>query len=703
MRPWRASPQSLADLTDSLDRELMALILGGQRIHSLEHDPLDVGLAANARGSDSFAMVSGGWGVLLKRLAETGRAFVVDDEPESGDADTHTHTLQWGGGEPWVLWLVGRDTGDELALHVEFRREAQTLEVQQPEVVLGGPDGLLIHEGMVYGLDDRDAFRWVQHYRDLFAAHGRISPLKVAQNQVPQFLEKLYTLPSLPELELPEGVGPLEEHATPLPHLELYSPGSGPGFGNGKEPGFAAPLARNLLSARLWFAYGSHRIKPGQAGRFLPGDTTEVVTTADTEAATSQVNGNPGEDVVVDAAANALDLAESVEDELATQARTENPPELEDDDDFDRNPDMDNGEEEILGGRVSFSRDQRPVIIRRDLRGEEQALSLLIKLGFRPELGNGSSTELLGSVPVKSMPMVVMQLLAAGWVVTADRKIMARPGAANLSVTSGMDWFELRGGITFTRNDGTQEIVPLPAVLQAARDGRTLITLGDGSQGLLPEQWLAEHGLLAGVAEVDGDVLKFKRTQAAMLDTLLARQEMVQVDDVFALARKQLQEFEGIKPVEAPALFQGSLRPYQKDGLGWLAFLRQFGMGGVLADDMGLGKTIQVLAMLLSKNNPLANPPAADAGVVTGGQAENPTSEIQNPKFKPSLVIAPRSVVFNWIDEAHKFVPGLRVQAYTGTERQSLRQAFAEHDLVITTYGLIRRDIDELRKHPFTT
>ncbi len=766
MRAWRVTPQAVSELTDGLDRELVSLIVGGQRIHSADHDPLDVGLAMGARGADTFAMVSGAWRTLLKRLAETGRAFVFDDEPEAGDADSITYPLRWGDDVSWVLWLVGQDTGEALALEVEFRKGGDRLAVHEPEVVLGGPDGLLIHGGVVGLLEDRDSYRWVQHYRDEFFAHGKGSPLKVAQGEVPRFLEKLYTLASLPELELPEGVGPQEEHATPVPHLELYSPGSGPGFEAGKDGGLTGgsggtggnggtggtgggAMARNLLSARLWFGYGSHHIKPGQAGRFLPGgsanESGEVALWGQVDLANSLQDETQSTN---NAKLDALDLAESVEDELAAQVRVQGGDfDDDDDDDFSMRVEAQGPaeDESDRGERVSFAQGKRPVIIRRDLRAEEQAVALFISLGFRPELVNGNSTDLLGSLPVKSMPMVVMQLLMRGWVVSADRKIMARPGAANLSVTSGMDWFELRGGMTFTRADGNDEVVPLPAILQAAKEGRTLITLGDGSQGLLPDQWLVEHGLLVGVAQVEGDVLKFKRSQAALLDTLLARQEMVQVDDAFAAARERLHHFDGIVPMEPPGDFKGSLRPYQKDGLGWLAFLREFGMGGVLADDMGLGKTIQVLAMLLAESGPVAQWPSGqvkeeksgqvvewpsgqvtegERGSVAGypnprGDAARPRLGSTNSKFdgldcgsshkirnskstiRPSLVVAPRSVVFNWIDEAQRFVPDLRVQAYTGTERQSLREAFVEHDLVITTYGLVRRDVDELRKQRF--
>ena len=109
--------------------------------------------------------------------------------------------------------------------------------------------------------------------------------------------------------------------------------------------------------------------------------------------------------------------------------------------------------------------------------------------------------------------------------------------------------------------------------------------------------------------------------------------------------RERLGEFKGIAPRDPARAFHGELRPYQREGLGWLDFLREFGFGGSLADDMGLGKTIQVLALLQSRRRGSAG----DRG--------------------PSLVVVPRSLVFNWIQEAARFTPRLRVLDYTGPDR----------------------------------
>ncbi|HEY8452359.1 MAG: DEAD/DEAH box helicase [Micromonosporaceae bacterium] len=126
-----------------------------------------------------------------------------------------------------------------------------------------------------------------------------------------------------------------------------------------------------------------------------------------------------------------------------------------------------------------------------------------------------------------------------------------------------------------------------------------------------------------------------------------------------------------LEPAAEPPGFAGTLRPYQRRGLAWLRFLERVGLGGVLADDMGLGKTAQTLALIASDH----------AG--------------------PTLLVCPMSLVGNWQREAARFVPGLRVHVHHGAERTrgpDFAAAVSGADLVITTYGLVARDVDTLRR-----
>lgn len=326
-----------------------------------------------------------------------------------------------------------------------------------------------------------------------------------------------------------------------------------------------------------------------------------------------------------------------------------------------------------------------PAVVRRDRRAEADRLAALPSLGFRTA---GAASDLL-VIPARQVPSAVGRLVADGWVVTADQQVIRSASRPHLAVTSGIDWFELRGELQFATDTGNQS-VSLPDVLAAARNGQTMIRLTDGTWGLLPEQWLRQVGLLAAVAKCEADHLRFKPSQAPLLDALLTRAaDELQADQRFLEARRRARQFQSIQPLHEGSSFRGELRVYQRDGLGWLDFLRWFGMGGILADDMGLGKTVQVLAMLErlycpQPPQPPAAPPPPEAAPLL-----------------PSLIVVPRSVIFNWLDEAARFTPHLRVQAYTGSDRAALRSAFHDQHVIITSYGLLRRDADALYEHEF--
>jgi len=135
-----------------------------------------------------------------------------------------------------------------------------------------------------------------------------------------------------------------------------------------------------------------------------------------------------------------------------------------------------------------------------------------------------------------------------------------------------------------------------------------------------------------------------------------------------------LKDVHRLTDIPAPEQFHGTLRPYQARGLSWLVFLRRWGLGACLADDMGLGKTIQLLALLLHTRN--------------GGDGDGAAA-------KPTLVVCPTSVVSNWAHEAARFAPDLRVMVHHGPDRHrdgSFRSAAGKHDLVVTSYALVRRE-----------
>jgi superfamily II DNA or RNA helicase len=670
-RALRISPGSLHELTDPADREICALLLGGAAVDLGEMDRPGL----DDRPASAFRLPGGAGRALLRRMLATGRGMLRPAEnldlPVGGEGLRH---LAWDGDEPWLLWLMGQSVGQGLNLTLELRRGERKMPIAEPDLILGGDDGLVFYRGLAAPFDDRGARRWVEQFREDMHGGGAGTPIEVPARDVDRFLERLYRLPNLPEIEWPAGVGRPEVRVLPVPHLELFSPAS--------HPLMDAAQTRNLLLARLWFAYGDWKVLPGAPGRFVAADTGRPDAA---DAPPEFAPEGPRQLVAEWAGGRAGELAAEGAEYGSTDERAAG-------DDAQPGAAWDGGQAGSEADSESSPPETGP-LIRRDPGHENAELAVLADLGFRPSAAAGVEGQAAAVLPVKLMPQAVSELLGRGWVVTADQKLIRGAGQPTFSIRSGIDWFELHGGVRYGQpgTEGDGQLVALPEILAAARAGRTMIPLGDGTQGILPLQWLAEHGLLAAVGQVQGDHLTFKPGQAAMLDALLDQQEVVDVDRRFALARDEVRKFNGLVPLEAGVGFQGVLRGYQREGLGWLDFLRRFGMGGILADDMGLGKTIQVLAMLDDRYH-RAEGGAADAA---GGAQD------AGVKLPPTLIVVPRSVVFNWLDEAARFTPRLRVQAYTGADRHALRAAFAEQDVIVTSYGLMRRDAAELRHHAF--
>ena len=263
---------------------------------------------------------------------------------------------------------------------------------------------------------------------------------------------------------------------------------------------------------------------------------------------------------------------------------------------------------------------------------------------------------------------------------------------------SGIDWFEFDVGIPV---DG-RRINLLPQIIALLRtapddadddffelddgDRETLfVTLDDGR--LLPLPYakvkpilVALHELFRADLTVNGETLAFNRSRAAELANL---EELIagagiawSGGEALRVLGRRLREAGSIAEHAPPAGFAATLRPYQGQGYSWLRFLGAAGLGGVLADDMGLGKTVQALAHLLAEKQ--------------DGDAD-----------RPSLVVAPTSLMVNWRMEAERFAPALKVLTLHGPDRKARFDAMPGHDLVLTTYALLARDRDVLLAQPW--
>ncbi len=244
-------------------------------------------------------------------------------------------------------------------------------------------------------------------------------------------------------------------------------------------------------------------------------------------------------------------------------------------------------------------------------------------------------------------------------------------GSSNikLDIRENIDWFDVKAIVQFGEFQiEFKKIRKL--ILQKKRE----IKLPNGQTAVIPEAWFTEYSELFAFAESDDkeDNLKLRKHHLALVQEL-KKNNLAEV----TMSRKleKLKEFTEIEDHPLPSNFNGQLRPYQKAGFNWMQFLDQYNFGGCLADDMGLGKTVQTLAMLQSQKE------ADDYGA--------------------SLLIMPTSLIYNWEMEARKFTPDLKILVYTGTTRDKDVEQFTNYDLVLTSYGIIRLDIDILKQYYF--
>jgi superfamily II DNA or RNA helicase len=220
--------------------------------------------------------------------------------------------------------------------------------------------------------------------------------------------------------------------------------------------------------------------------------------------------------------------------------------------------------------------------------------------------------------------------------------------------------------ITFQTDEDASRVAEVAAVYQAWRDGLDVVPLADGGWAPLPIDWLERYGHkvadILAARRSDGEVPHYAAAPLASLCLELGKPP----PPSFEALKPLFESFEGLPeaplPEDLPATL--TLRPYQRTGVNWLHFLSNAGLGAVLADDMGLGKTLQTLCAIRGK----------------------------------ALVVSPRSVVFNWANEIKRFRPGLTSNIYHGPKR-----TLGSEDITITTYAVLRLDLEALIKHGFTT
>jgi SNF2 family DNA or RNA helicase len=320
---------------------------------------------------------------------------------------------------------------------------------------------------------------------------------------------------------------------------------------------------------------------------------------------------------------------------------------------------------------------KRARCIRTDIAAQQAAASKLRELGLVPaEDGNNFIarsddaiqfwTEGIGTLPEEWDLFVPDDLV--------DVQVRGETLSANARVSSGVDWLSLRLNFEAEGVPVTQD-----ELARCLAEGRRYVRLADGSFARLDPAKVRE--VLLRQAEIlatgGGSGARLPLSQSGRIQELL---EQVGRSNVGADTKelfKKLRDIDEIKGTRKPRNLKAQLRPYQEQGFHWLWFLHEIGSGGVLADDMGLGKTVQAIALLLAVK-------AQD-------------KEDERKKFR-TLIVAPTSVVTNWLREMDRFAPSLEHELWHGAERKERTDELHDADVVVTSYALLRRDEELLAK-----
>jgi len=246
------------------------------------------------------------------------------------------------------------------------------------------------------------------------------------------------------------------------------------------------------------------------------------------------------------------------------------------------------------------------------------------------------------------------------------QRIFVGERSISVEVEEGHDWFDIKGHVKF----GSFEI-PFVRVLNYIKQNKHQMLLPNGEYVQIPQAWFEEYKALADFCKIEDGKTVIAKYHCVVADELMrgAKIKLSIKDNMRMLLEHKLD-----KDFDLPVNFKGELRHYQQQGYNWLRLLDDLSLGGCLADDMGLGKTIQTLCLLqwLKEQNRGMN-----------------------------ILVVPTSLIYNWEQEAAKFTLGLKVHVHTGNQRSHDFNDFKDADILLTSYGILRRDKHLLAAIPF--
>jgi len=353
---------------------------------------------------------------------------------------------------------------------------------------------------------------------------------------------------------------------------------------------------------------------------------------------------------------------------------------------------------EFSGNTVSFYRQQR------DYRFENECIATLLSFGLVNREGS-YFMPLLKAVDDPTMDYDVINwininnelLRKSGFTITQsklDKSLYLDSFKINFKVSeSGNDWFDIHARVEF---EGFE--IPFASFSRNILNNEREFMLPDGRIVILPFEWFENYRDVLSFSKIEKNSIRLEKQHFSLLNKNIKGISASLKNNVFQLIGQNIQ------PEKVPDGIRAELRNYQIEGYSWLYRLYKNGLGGCLADDMGLGKTLQTLTIL--QRTRIDYKPEDE--ILTGLQPkpgqlslfEDHITETRS-EYKTSLIVVPTSLVHNWLNEATRFVPGLSIVTYVGSGRKNIHELYGHCDIILTSYGILRNDLEHFLSFKF--
>lgn len=307
--------------------------------------------------------------------------------------------------------------------------------------------------------------------------------------------------------------------------------------------------------------------------------------------------------------------------------------------------------------------------IERDLAIEREIVKSLLNLGINLKLVShimpfeeGMNWINENYQAVENMGIEIIQEQKS----PSQKKYFIGQSTITASASESIDWFEISGTVTF--GDYTFQ---LKEIILLIKKNKTEIRLPNGEYAVFPSNWIKEYSFLGLYLNISDDKILASKHYFVLLDEI-SKTGLLKLDLNSKL--RALIDSAPIKKTSLPKGFVGKLRKYQHEGFNWLVFINELRLGGCLADDMGLGKTVQTLCLL---------------------------QWAKEKNHGASLIVVPKTLLYNWEKEAKTFCPDLKIYSYSGPNRKISDSDFFNSDVILTTYSIVRIDIETFENKLF--